>query len=106
MANKEWKIIDGKIPDDAMAFMEDGIAKANAAWDKRVNEGTIIPPWCEIPGYGHTSMCWRMGGGEDYMRNFRAWFSQLETNDRIQFETKFPEPQDWSGFYKSIETGS
>ncbi|KIC10324.1 hypothetical protein RA19_11435 [Leisingera sp. ANG-M1] len=88
-----------------MAFLEDVIAKGNAAWDKRVKEGTVVPPWHEIPGYGRASMCWRMGGGEDYMRNFREWFSVLDRHDREKFQTEFPEPQDWSGFYASMLTG-
>lgn len=43
-----------------------------------------------------------MGPGEDYWHAFQSWIRSLKSPDADAFVSKYPEPEDWKGFYVSI----
>jgi hypothetical protein len=63
----------------------------------------LFPLWMEYPGEGRLSMCWRMGGGEDYVREWGQWYDSLTPEDRKKYQRKYPEPEEWRGFYSSAK---
>ena len=63
-------------------------------------EPPLQPPWLEVPSYEMYSMGWKMGSGEDYMRAFRSWFRNMESDERNEYIKKYAEPDDWKGFYQ------
>lgn len=61
----------------------------------------FLPPWLKYKELKFGSMGWRMGYGEEYWTKFSKWFSSLNLNDVKIYIKKFPEPPEWSGFYRN-----
>jgi len=62
------------------------------------------PPWIAFPDYPQHSMGFRMGGGQDYMIQFRNWYDKTADNgETSRFKNKFPEPDNYKGFYAKID---
>ncbi len=81
-------------PKDWKSYYEDKIPPPNL-------ENSLIPPWEKFE-YDRYDMGWRMGVGEDYLSLWWIWFEKLSEEDKIKYQTKFPEPieKNWKGFYK------
>ena len=54
----------------------------------------MVPPWDVIPGEPMVSICWRMGGGEDYRLAFEDWFYALSQERCASYMADNPEPED------------
>jgi hypothetical protein len=65
------------------------------------SEGIMHPPWAKYPNLPRSSMGWRMGAGESYLESFDTWWSQQSSPVRLAARAKYPEPQEWSRFWKS-----
>jgi hypothetical protein len=44
-----------------------------------------------------------MGGGEDYVREWGQWYDSLTPEDREKYQRKYPEPEEWRGYYSSAK---
>lgn len=44
-------------------------------------------------------MGFRMGSGEDYDHAFNRWWSEIGVDKIIAFKLKYPEPENYVGFY-------
>ena len=69
------------------------------------DEGMMVPPWVKYPNIPRGSTGWRMGVGEQYLDEFRTWFSSRlcipsGTGDEMyyRFRQKYIEPPGWEGF--------
>lgn len=63
----------------------------------------MLPPWEEMPHIPKwPSIGWRMGGGEDYLRDFRKWLRALPEEELANYVTAYPEPQGFIGLYAAI----
>lgn len=60
----------------------------------------LPPPWLAFRAIERYSIGWRMGYGEDYLYKFMDWFDQLSDQDRSEYQSLFPEPITWSGWYQ------
>lgn len=60
----------------------------------------IPPPWLAYPTIWRGSVLWRMGDGEDYLRQFSDWFAALSPEEKDEYRTLFPEPTVWKGFWE------
>ena len=69
---------------------------------KTERAGEQPPPWVEFPDYERFSLGWRMGGGEDFKRDFEQFFSALTEDQRQSYAAKHPEPVEWSGYYGQL----
>lgn len=78
-----------------------GFKKTSEQGTKMRGEGELLPPWLQF-GYPRISIGWRMGPGEDYMAAFRSRFSALSPRDHKAFQKRYPEPEEWMGFYSLI----
>jgi hypothetical protein len=56
------------------------------------------PPW-KVFDYPQLSLGWRMGAGEDYRDEWYEWFRQLSREEQRSYIFRYPEPEDWFGFY-------
>lgn len=65
----------------------------------------MYPLWEKFPTYSRYSMGWRMGGGEDYARQYRKWFKSLSVAEREDYIKRNKEPADWEGFYQNLLAG-
>ncbi len=64
--------------------------------------GIMVPPWVKYPNLSRESMGWRMGQGETYMDEFRAWFyGKNSRQQRVKIMNIYPATDNWEGFYKS-----
>ena len=95
-----WEIKDGVIPENLRSKME-GIANQKTVFE---TENLPNPPWKEFPKLERGSLGWRMGPGEDYMIGFRGWFSDLDEKSKSYYSFMHPEPNDWLGFYKDLNS--
>lgn len=86
-------------PSEIKAMIEE-VANEMAARGSVTYPDPMEPPWQVFPGYSMTSMCWRMGGGDDYMTVFTDWFRSLPQAHRAAFVSSNPEPEGWLGFYE------
>lgn len=60
----------------------------------------IMPPlWLAYPEIERYSIGWRMGYGEEYQNNFFAWWDSLSLPEQIEYQTLFPEPITWDGWW-------
>jgi hypothetical protein len=66
----------------------------------------INPPWIEFPDIPWGSVGWRMGFGEAHWIEWCRWYSELPELEREQYKHKWPEREDWAGFYLFIEKGT
>jgi hypothetical protein len=64
--------------------------------------GLMVPPWIKYPDILRASIGWRMGEGEGYWDDFRAWWEQQPVEVQAQVKTAYPEPSGWSGFYERV----
>ncbi len=65
-------------------------------------EFEMKPPFLEFP-YPPGSLGWRMGWGEHYMEEWRAWYAKLWPQElRDEYALAYPETDDWKGFYVSL----
>ena len=60
------------------------------------------PPWVILPNEPMGSMAWKMGEGEDYMREFEAWALVLQAEAFDTLVQDNPEPDGWAGFWDSL----
>ncbi|WP_260490791.1 NADAR family protein [Listeria swaminathanii] len=46
------------------------------------------------------SIGWRMGYGEDYQTKFFEWWETLSSSEKLEYQTLFPEPITWDGWWE------
>jgi hypothetical protein len=64
-------------------------------------DGLMVPPWVKYPNLPKRSMGWRMGQGEHYKCDrYPAWWSRQTRPIRLQVRAKYPEPEEWVGYYQ------
>ncbi|MCI8408617.1 MAG: NADAR family protein [Lachnospiraceae bacterium] len=63
------------------------------------SEQIMPPPWIAYPEIEQGSIGWRMGYGEDYLIKHGRWFHALDEEDRKEYQTLFPEPVTWKGYW-------
>lgn len=61
------------------------------------------PPWVEYPDIQRRSIGWRMGYGEDFLGNWFPWYNGLSEQSKWKYQDKFPEPEEWKGYYEEAE---
>lgn len=99
MNKKGWRIKNGVLPDDLIRELERFLAHDQ---ETRFTDGEAPePPWVKFPDYHRISMGWRMGPGEDYMKDFCSWFNEQSPDKQSEYEQANPEPKGWLGFYES-----
>jgi hypothetical protein len=78
------------------------IAKAEfeRRWASSTRLAAMEPLWVAHPEIPFMSIGWRMGPGEQYMREFGQWFLRLTPEERDMYEKLHPEPEKWSGFWR------
>lgn len=60
------------------------------------DDSTVLPPWIAFPTIGQYDLFWRMGLGEDYLTQWSEFYS---TANNIDYRSKYPETDEWEGFY-------
>ena len=59
-----------------------------------------MPPlWLIFPELSQGSTAWMTGYGKYYAIEFWKWLNELVPDERIQYQTMFPAPKTWRGFY-------
>ncbi|MEX0318374.1 MAG: hypothetical protein AB3N21_10505 [Ruegeria sp.] len=97
---------DNILPDGSMSSeLREFLAGALAKMEENAVDHEQ-PPWTAFPEYDRYSMGWRMGPGEDYWNAFHSWIRSLSRPDADAFVSAHPEPENWKGFYDSIDFGS
>lgn len=66
-------------------------------------DGLKVPPWIKYPNIPLGSIGWRMGAGEGYWDCFIDWWKLQLATTRLGVKTKYPEPEEWSDFYRGVE---
>ena len=97
---QEHILPDGSLSSELREFLENAASEM-----KKYAVNHKQPPWKAFPGYDRYSMGWRMGAGEDYWHAFHSWIRTKKSADFGAFVSKFPEPEEWKGFYESIGIG-
>ena len=46
-----------------------------------------------------------MGSGEDYWHDWMAWYRALADDARHEYQSLWPQPESWAGFYVFVDTG-
>ena len=64
--------------------------------------GLMVPPWAKYPSSPRASVCWRMGEGEGYWDDFRAWWEVQPAAIQVAVRAAYPEPPGWVGFYECV----
>ena len=64
------------------------------------------PLWVAFPDIPWGSLGWRMGFGEAYADRWIPWFKALSEGARRDYIAKWPEPDEWKGFYQLHTTGA
>ena len=62
------------------------------------------PPWIAFPTIPGGSIGWRMGGGESYIMTWDKWYRRITKEEQAKYQTDFPEPPMWEGFYESSDS--
>src|SRR5262245_4467420 len=62
------------------------------------------PPWRVFPEIPRFSIGWRMGSGEDYLREWAKWFMGLSNAEKAGYRAQWPEPETWVGFFDHLES--
>jgi len=77
--------------------MEDRIRKLNEAYLDTY--GTVPPPYVVFDDHP-LSLRWRMGPGEDFMRMWWDWWSEVSypEEEMLEYFQKWPPPHRWLGF--------
>ena len=75
---------------------------ASSKLTRMSDEPRFPPPWFAFP-----YMDWTCATGQAafYLWKWTGWFRALDASSRREYETRFPEPDRWAGFYVAIETG-
>ena len=60
----------------------------------------LLPPWLAYPGIERYSIGWRWGSGEDYIVKFGAWYQSLSSQQAADYQSLFPEPVTWKGYWE------
>lgn len=58
-----------------------------------------LPPWLAHPHIARHSLGWRMGVGEAYIQQWGAWYRGLSERGRQRIHERYPEPEEWRGWY-------
>lgn len=66
--------------------------------DKKM-EKLLPPPWIAYPKIERYSIGWRMGYGESYIDEWDKWYSSLDEKEKKEYQTLFPEPVTWKGYW-------
>ena len=62
------------------------------------------PPWLAFPHIERYSIGWRWGYGEDYIGWFFDWWRTLSHAEQAEYQTLFPEPVTWKGWWEHEDT--
>lgn len=62
-------------------------------------EKLMDAPWTQF-NYHQSSMGWRMGPGEVYLRKWESWFSSLTSEEQSKYRLANPEPDGWFYAYE------
>lgn len=63
------------------------------------------PVWVEFPLIPWGSIGWRMGYGEVYWYEWVDWFHSGSPESQASYQSEWPEPAEWKGFYEFILHG-
>jgi hypothetical protein len=89
MASMEERNVSGPFPDPPIQDLD--------------ADGLMVPPWIKYPNIGEGSIGWRMGIGEHYKDTlYPVWWSRQPRPVRLRVRKQYPEPNWWSGYYKSL----
>lgn len=72
--------------------------------DKNMTPSLMPPPWLACPEIERYSIGWRMGYGEDYIDQFFKWLNALSKEKQTEYQTLFPEPVTWKGWWENVDT--
>lgn len=72
--------------------------------DKNMTPSLMPPPWLACPEIERYSIGWRMGYGEDYIGQFFNWLNALSKEKQTEYQTLFPEPVTWKGWWENVDT--
>lgn len=64
------------------------------------------PPWVEFPDIPMGSAGWRMGHGEPYMQRWLSCYRALPSGERSVYQTSWPAPRGWAGFFTYVDDGT
>ncbi|EGK1783534.1 NADAR family protein [Listeria monocytogenes] len=64
------------------------------------NKNILPPLWLAYPEIERYSIGWRMGYGEDYQTKFFEWWETLYSSEKREYQTLFPEPITWDGWWE------
>lgn len=62
-------------------------------------DNPLPPLWLVYPEIPQRSIGWRMGYGESYAWKFNDWYDSLTLDEQIKYQTMFPAPHSWRGYY-------
>ena len=68
------------------------------------NKNIMPPLWLAYPEIDRYSIGWRMGYGESYRYKFGDWWNTLSKEEQEEYQTLFPEPVTWKGWWKEEYT--
>jgi len=57
---------------------------------------SVQAPWKKFPNLAKEDLFWKMGQGEDYLRQFDNYYNALTNRDKTIFHLTNPAPCDWS----------
>lgn len=64
--------------------------------------GLMVPPFVKYPRMARVVVGWRMGEGEKYWDEFRAWWGRQPAGVRATVRDAYPEPLGWVMFYDEL----
>jgi hypothetical protein len=64
--------------------------------------GLMVPPFVKCARIPRASIGWRMGEGEEYWDEFRAWWGRQPAGVRAEVRDAYPEPLGWVRFYDEL----
>lgn len=56
---------------------------------------SMVPPWVKYPIIPAKSIGWRMGVPEEYLSEFRVWWSTLDADQKETYREIYPAPESW-----------
>lgn len=94
MTDEQWAI--------ELQIREEEEAYRKNLYEQQLKENPPLPPWMKFPDAGMVDMCWSMGGGESYLKNYVFNYFQNASPEAIKrYKEKYPEPEGWKGWYDS-----